>query len=67
MNNLPTPVNDKLKSLPNGLKKRLISNLVLEAVLDRAMVDFQDRRSSSSIWLMYLDQLTKLNTTDQHT
>ena len=48
MNNLPTPVNDKLKSLPNGLKKRLISNLVLEAVLDRAMVDFQDRRYESS-------------------
>eukprot|EP00090_Calanus_glacialis_P034307 TRINITY_DN5751_c0_g1_i1.p1 TRINITY_DN5751_c0_g1~~TRINITY_DN5751_c0_g1_i1.p1 ORF type:complete len:978 (-),score=410.05 TRINITY_DN5751_c0_g1_i1:711-3257(-) len=37
---LSPPVNDKLKSLPNGLKKRLISNLVLEAVLDRAMEDY---------------------------
>merc|ERR1719490_533745 len=44
MNNLPTPVNEKVMALPNGLKKRLISNLVLEAVLDRAMEDFQERR-----------------------
>ena len=33
-------VSDKIKSLPNGLKKRLISNLVLEAVLDKAMEDY---------------------------
>ena len=44
MKNLPTPVNEKVMALPNGLKKRLISNLVLEAVLDRAMEDFQERR-----------------------
>merc|ERR1719310_1448120 len=34
-------VSDKIKSLPNGLKKRLISNLVLEAVLDKAMEDYK--------------------------
>ena len=44
MKNLPTTVNEKVMALPNGLKKRLISNLVLEAVLDRAMEDFQERR-----------------------
>lgn len=32
-------VTEKIKSLPNGLKKRLISNLLLEAVLDNAMQD----------------------------
>ena len=30
-------INEKIKSLPNGLKKRLISNLILDAVLDKAM------------------------------
>jgi len=34
-------VSDKIKSLPNGLKKRLISNLVLEAVLDTAMEGYK--------------------------
>ena len=34
-------VSEKIKSLPNGLKKRLISNLVLEAVLDKAMEDYK--------------------------
>lgn len=48
MNNLPTPVNEKVMALPNGLKKRLISNLVLEAVLDRAMEDFQERREEET-------------------
>ena len=48
MNNLPTPVNEKVMALPNGLKKRLISNLVLEAVLDRAMEDFQERREEEA-------------------
>ena len=33
-------VSDKIKSLPNGLKKRLMHNLVLEAVLDKAMEDY---------------------------
>ena len=32
-------VTEKIKSLPNGLKKRLISNLLLNAVLDKAMQD----------------------------
>lgn len=32
-------VTEKIKSLPNGLKKRLISNLLLDAVLDKAMQD----------------------------
>jgi len=46
---LSPPVNDKLKSLPNGLKKRLISNLVLEAVLDKAMEDYGgDKKSLES-------------------
>merc|ERR1719319_1226518 len=36
-------------ALPNGLKKRLISNLVLEAVLDRAMEDFEDRRENKTV------------------
>merc|ERR1719445_1613210 len=36
-------------ALPNGLKKRLISNLVLEAVLDRAMEDFQERREEEEV------------------
>merc|ERR1719282_639805 len=49
MNNLPTPVNEKVMALPNGLKKRLISNLVLEAVLDRAMEDFQERREEEEV------------------
>jgi len=44
---LSPPVNDKLKSLPNGLKKRLISNLVLEAVLDRAMEDYGGEKRTS--------------------
>ena len=48
MNNLPTTVNEKVMALPNGLKKRLISNLVLEAVLDRAMEDFQERREEEA-------------------
>merc|ERR1719510_2150147 len=34
-------VSEKIKSLPNGVKKRLMSNLVLEAVLDKAMEDFK--------------------------
>ena len=34
-------VSEKIKSLPNGIKKRLMSNLVLEAVLDKAMEDFK--------------------------
>merc|ERR1719411_68196 len=49
MNNLPTPVNEKVMALPNGLKKRLISNLVLEAVLDSAMEDFQERREEEEV------------------
>jgi len=32
-------VTEKIKSLPNGLKKRLISNLNLDKVLDKAMQD----------------------------
>jgi len=48
--NLSSPVNEKLKSLPNGLKKRLISNLVLEAVLDRAMEDYGgDKRQNNPV------------------
>eukprot|EP00092_Neocalanus_flemingeri_P038323 GFUD01041722.1.p1 GENE.GFUD01041722.1~~GFUD01041722.1.p1 ORF type:complete len:2117 (-),score=667.90 GFUD01041722.1:649-6999(-) len=47
--NLSSPVNEKLKSLPNGLKKRLISNLVLEAVLDRAMEDYSSDKRTSPI------------------
>ena len=34
-------VSEKIKSLPNGVKKRLMSHLVLEAVLDKAMEDFK--------------------------
>ena len=30
------PVSEKIKSLPNGIKKRLVSNLVLETFLDMA-------------------------------
>jgi len=50
MNNLDLspPVNEKLKSLPNGLKKRLISNLVLEAVLDKAMEDYGGEKKPAS-------------------
>merc|ERR1719483_1180248 len=50
MNNLvlSPPVNEKLKSLPNGLKKRLISNLVLEAVLDKAMEDYGGEKKPAS-------------------
>ena len=38
---LSPQVSEKIKSLPNGVKKRLMSNLVLEAVLDKAMEDFK--------------------------
>ena len=43
---LSQPVNEKIKSLPNGLKKRLITNMVLEAVLDKAMEDFDNEKKS---------------------
>jgi hypothetical protein len=33
------PHNDKMRSLPNGLKERLISNIVRDAVLDKAIED----------------------------
>ena len=40
---------DDVKVLPNGIKKKLLHNLVLEAVLDRAMEDMLNVRPKSEI------------------
>merc|ERR1712066_772522 len=40
---------DDVKVLPNGIKKKLLHNLVLEAVLDRAMEDMLNVKPKNEI------------------
>ena len=53
-----SPIKDAqghVKHVPNGLKKQILQNLVLEAVLDKAMEDMLATPATvSTLWFYYL-------------